>query len=168
MKKNLLILTLFSIIIFSGCAKTETTSSNQTEKSSQIVSSTTTGALTQTEASSITTVSENKDAIDSNNLNGTTSNSYQEQTSATQLAPSNTVTITTVEQAKQRIIDTQPEVSNPDLTIHYYMQLGSDFLFSVTSSSIAQQGGSGSAGFYRVNSDGEVLNTDSYGNSFNN
>lgn len=77
--------------------------------------------------------------------------------------PTNTSTqqislpITTLDQTQQRVLKTQSAAANPDIVLEFYKQIGPDFLFSLRSISINQQGGSGSAGFYRVNPQGDVL-----------
>lgn len=170
MKKTLLLLTLIFLISLSGCSTSKhSEASKGSESSSLSNSSSITSNTFSTESFSVSSTSSIPEStMPSTEESTTNSNNYQEETQEPTSSQAQQVSlpITTVEQAQQRIIDTQSVVSNPDFVLDFYKQIGTDFLFSLRSISIRQQGGSGSAGFYRVNPQGDVFNTDSFGNVY--
>ena len=64
----------------------------------------------------------------------------------------------------QRILETNPDVNNDDISFMLFEMIDNDFLFEAKSKSIEKQGGSGTVGFYRVTPQGAVTLTDSTGN----
>lgn len=174
MKKSILFLTLLGLITFGGCTKEKVQSVRSSD--SALTSTTAQESSSSLTSSSTTTYSTIESSTDSYEILTEPQNSDytqdQNQTESTATSPEptqqlNSTIITTVEQAKQRILDTQSLFSSGDLSLMFDKQLGNDFLFSVHSTSISQQGGSGTAGFYRVTQQGDVYDTDSYGNRFN-
>lgn len=175
MKKTFILLTLFSLISLTGCTTTKNLESSKdstvTTKSSKVTSSTmqSTESSSTSETSSVgdTTVSTEPITEDTTNYSTVDQGTPDEPQEATNTQSQQvSLPITTIEQAQQRILETQPTSSNPDIVLEFYKQIGPDFLFSLRSISIKQQGGSGSAGFYRVNPQGDVFNTDSFGNVY--
>lgn len=173
MKKRILVLTVACLLTLTGCAKKESHSSSTLDssetKSSELQtenSTNNTSSSSSTTSDSSTTQSIDQEPQSTFSAESTVIESNQYEVSQSSADLNQSTLITTEEQAKQRIIDTQPIVSNPDIVLNFYKQIGSDFLFSLHVQSISRQGGSGSAGFYRVTPQGDVFDTDSYGNPF--
>lgn len=163
MKRITLCIILLSLTALSGCEKEKSAhTKTSTSSSKAVVTVTATSSSSQlpesTTSSSI--------AVESTEQISDTASTVPNQASSTvptEAQLQETTYVTTAEQAKQRIIDTQPLVSNPNLQLDFYMQIDAHFLFSLYSLEIAQQGGSGTVGFYRVTPLGEVFETNAYG-----
>ncbi|WP_159723346.1 hypothetical protein [Enterococcus sp. CSURQ0835] len=74
------------------------------------------------------------------------------------------VVVSSEDQALAAIHAAQPETANDDIVLRFYQMIGSDYLFDAESKQLAQHGGTGSVGFYRVSTDGSVRVTNAYGN----
>lgn len=162
MKRITLCIILLSLIALSGCEKEKSAHTKTSTSSSK-------AAVTATSSSSQLPESTTSSSIvvESTEQISDTASTIPNQASSTvptEAQPQETTYVTTAEEAKQRILDTQSIFSSGDLLLHFYKQIDADFLFYVSSKSIAQQGGSGSAGLFRVTPQGEVFDTDSYGN----
>lgn len=175
MKKTFILVTLFSLISLSGCTTTKHSESSKdstaTTKSSKVTSSTkqsTESTSTVKTSSTLNTTVKTESATEETTTYSTIDHENPEESQEATNTPTQQVSlpIITIEQAQQRILETQSAASNPEIVLEFYKQIGPDFLFSLRSNSIKQQGGSGSAGFYRVNPQGDVFNTDSFGNVY--
>ena len=71
-------------------------------------------------------------------------------------------TPTDQQQALKEIFAFEP--ASGRLTFTFYKMLGADYLFEAKDPAIAEQGGSGTVGFYRVTPTGTVMITDANGN----
>ena len=164
MKRITLCIILLSLIALSGCEKEKsahTKTSTSSSKASVTVTATSSSSQLPESTTSSSTVVESTEQISDT---ASTVSNQASSTVPTEAQLQETTYVTTAEEAQQRILDTQSIFSSGDLSLHFYKQIDADFLFYVSSKSIAQQGGSGSAGFFRVTPQGEVFDTDSYGN----
>ena len=149
MKKITFTLLLASSLFLTACnsKKQETVS----DSSSSLATS------SSTEKSSSTSTSEI--------VSSSSSVVIEEQSTQNEVSQSNSPTSElSEEQALQRILETNPDVNNDDISFMLFEMIDNDFLFEAKSKSIEKQGGSGTVGFYRVTPQGAVTLTDSTGN----
>lgn len=134
----------------------------QTSQSETITSTTASEASTPVEATQQSTAdsqtSETESATPVQDTVETTTN--VEPTAAETPA----VAVSSEDQALAAIHAAQPETANDDIVLRFYQMIGSDYLFDAESKQLAQHGGTGSVGFYRVSTDGSVRVTNAYGN----
>ncbi|PQF03212.1 hypothetical protein CUS95_07565 [Enterococcus faecium] len=64
------------------------------------------------------------------------------------------------------LIAHRSELQSDDIVTSFYQKIDQDYLFTTSSKRTRAQGGSGSAGFYRVSPDGVISITDAYGTPF--
>lgn len=164
MKKILYPMLLLSVITIAGCSSNSSDSSDssksETSQSTKKVSS-----ATKTESSN---QSNNKISASSNTIDQSTqtpgnTNTNEVPQPAESATSSQTNVINNTDQAIQRIQESNTEVVNANLQLNFLRMIGSDYLFEAISPEIQQQGGSGSAGFYRVSPQGVVSVTDANG-----
>ncbi|MHC5372585.1 hypothetical protein ACYSNU_02155 [Enterococcus sp. LJL120] len=154
MKKILAV--LFAVGLLSGCSagNRDTTSSSSTDSdsSSEISESTSTSSKEQASQNS-----------QSSSTGSTTSSLIEDETSqSSQSASIGTDTnIANEEAAKETIMNYYG--FNDDIILTFWQMVDGDYLFKAQSESIIKNGGTGTVGFYRVSSTGEVYEANSDG-----
>ncbi|WP_165006027.1 MULTISPECIES: hypothetical protein [unclassified Enterococcus] len=159
MKKIVFISLFGSLVLFTACGKSDPKSTTSDTHSTNITTSTTTIHEEQSSSTQSTQVQASLSTEPVQMSSETIPSSSPAESSGTS-------SVSTQDQMLQYLIDHTPELQNEDIMVSFYEMVGPDYLFSATSQSIKNQGGSGSVGFYRVSPEGTITLTDAYGNPF--
>ncbi|MGX7417320.1 hypothetical protein ACWOFR_00810 [Carnobacterium gallinarum] len=168
MKKWTFLVILASAGLLVGCSNgasnSDTSNSNNSSSSSSVSSSNSSNESSSknSEASvQSSEVSQDSSSVASSSSSSSVASSVAPSSSSSSEASG---TITNQDEAIVRIREAEPTYKDEnEFIIKFSQMVESDYLFSITSQSIKNQGGSGTVGFYRVTPAGQVTLTDSSG-----
>ncbi|MGI8170153.1 hypothetical protein ACR0Q6_10695 [Enterococcus lactis] len=153
MNKGIYIGLLGVALLFSACGNATKNSLNE----SSLTNSTTEVGSTKSTSTNNVDSQYSQSSIQSSTISSTSE--MQERTE-----PS--LPLENSDEALLFLIAHRSELQSDDIVTSFYQKIDQDYLFTTSSKHTRVQGGSGSAGFYRVSPDGVISITDAYGTPF--
>ena len=153
MNKGIYVGLLGVVLLFSACGNATKNSINES-------------SLTNSTPEVGSTKSTSTNNVDSQYSQSSIQSSTISSTSEMQERTEPSLPLENSDEALLFLIAHRSELQSEDIVTSFYQKIDQDYLFTTSSKRTRAQGGSGSAGFYRVSPDGVISITDAYGTPF--